>query len=38
LKRVLEPESKRERLLNLYAPERHRGFFRQSLNLIIEKQ
>lgn len=37
VKRVLESDSRREKLLNLYAPERHRGFFRQSVNVVIEK-
>lgn len=36
-KRVLVGEGRRERLLNAYAPERHRGFFRQHLNLLIQK-
>jgi len=37
IKRVLAGDGRRERLLNSYAPARHRGFFRESLNLIFEK-
>jgi S-adenosylmethionine-dependent methyltransferase len=37
LKRFLAGDGSRERLLNSYAPDRHRGFFRENLNLIIEK-
>jgi ubiquinone/menaquinone biosynthesis C-methylase UbiE len=37
LKRLLAGDGGRERLLNSYAPGLHRGFFRQQLNLIIQK-
>ena len=37
LKRVLESERKREKLLNSYAPDRPIGFFREYLDLVIEK-
>jgi S-adenosylmethionine-dependent methyltransferase len=37
LKRALEREGKRERLLNYYAPDRARGFFRQGINLVMQK-
>jgi len=37
LKRVMAGDGKREKLLNSYAPDRHRGFFMEYLNLIIEK-
>jgi S-adenosylmethionine-dependent methyltransferase len=37
LKRFLASDRKRERLLNSYAPSRHRAFFRQYLDLVIEK-
>jgi 2-polyprenyl-3-methyl-5-hydroxy-6-metoxy-1,4-benzoquinol methylase len=37
LKRILARDASRERLLNSYAPERHRAFFRDSLNLIATK-
>ena len=37
LKRLVVGDGKREKLLNAYAPERHRAFFRQHLNLIIQK-
>jgi hypothetical protein len=36
-KRFLASDRKRERLLNSYAPSRHRAFFRQYLDLVIEK-
>lgn len=37
LKRIMEQEGKREKLLNSYVPDRHRGFFRQHINLLIKK-
>ena len=37
LKRIVTGEPRRERLLEGYAPERHAGFFRQHLNLVIQK-
>lgn len=36
-KRVVARDGKREKLLNSYAPDRHRSFFRQNLNLVIQK-
>ncbi len=37
LKRILTGDGRRERLLNSYAPDRHRGFFRINLDLVIQK-
>lgn len=37
MKRVISRDGPRERALNLYAPERHRGFFRQNLDMVIRK-
>lgn len=37
LKRFLVGAGRREKLLNSYAPDRHRSFFRESLDLVIEK-
>ena len=38
LKRALARDGLRERMLNSYAPRRHRALFRQSLNLLIRKE
>jgi len=38
LKRLMAGDSKREKLLNSYAPDRHRAFFREFLNFILEKE
>jgi 2-polyprenyl-3-methyl-5-hydroxy-6-metoxy-1,4-benzoquinol methylase len=38
LKRVLARDGLRERMLNNYAPRRHRALFRQNLNLLIRKE
>jgi len=37
VKGFLASDGKRERLLNSYAPDRHRAFFRETLDLVIEK-
>jgi S-adenosylmethionine-dependent methyltransferase len=37
LKRILARDGRYERLLNSYAPDRHRGFFRINLDLVIQK-
>ena len=37
IKRFVARDGARERALNTYAPERHRGFFRQSLDIVIKK-
>lgn len=37
LKRIVERDGKREKLLRSYAQERHRGLFRQHLDIIIKK-
>lgn len=38
LKRVAAGDGRREKLLNSYSPDRHRGFFREYINLIIKKR
>ena len=37
LKRLLARDASMERALNAFAPEQHRGFFRQNLDILIKK-
>jgi hypothetical protein len=36
-KRILSGDGRRERLLNNYAPELHRAFFKENLDVIMQK-
>ena len=37
LKRIISGDGRRERLLNSYAPTRHRAFFKENLDVILRK-